>query len=105
MAKEITIVSGASQSSVFESAGATVLGIYFPTAMTNSSFNIYAAESPNGVFGALNFEGTRIAVTAVSGEWSRIEPPVGACMDVFKLVGASNEAGTRTLKVKTQNLK
>lgn len=105
MGKEITFAASATQSSVFESAGATVLGIYFPTAMSNASLDIHVAEKPDGVFGRLNYGGSAITITPVSGEWTRIDPPVGACMDVFKLVGASQESAARTIKVKTKNLK
>lgn len=102
---EVTIASGTGVTIPLATIGKAALGIYFPSTMTNTSFNLQTSTtlSPGDFVDMYDDSGTQLTVTVVDG-YARLDPinTVGAAY--FRLQSSTNEDADRVLKISLQEV-
>lgn len=95
----VTISSGQSVSSAFDSHGAIVCGLIFPSAFTGVTLRLQASVDGTNYYDVYRSDGTPVVIETTVSAYIPLLPEEMAALRFIKLVSSSSEAADRTIKV------
>lgn len=100
-----TIASGQTTSGeIAMPAGASLVGIITPSALTGTAFTFTAALISGGTFVPVYDESTAYSLTVGTSRYIAVKPATFAGIRFFKVVSGSSEGGDRALTLVVRNV-
>lgn len=101
----VTILSGATTSDeAAMPAGATLIAVGTPAALTSTALTFTAATVSGGTFKAVYDESTAYSLTVSTSRHVAVKPSVFAGVKFLKVVGGSSEGADRSITLVVRNV-
>lgn len=101
---EVTIASGATESTAAYLGGTRCVAIVTPSSITGTSLTLKGSFDGVNYFDLYNSSGTKLTITASSSQWIALVPADLAGAAFLKVVSGSAEAAERTITLVTRPL-
>lgn len=95
----VTILSGATVSSILSTSGMTLVGIQVPAAFTGTVITVQASDSATGSFFPVYNSAGALSYTVAPSRWLVIDPKDFIGLQFIKLVSGTAEAADRAVNL------
>lgn len=100
----VTIANAATKSSVAETYGLSVLGVYIPASLTGTAIS-FEASPDNSTFSPIYYSGANYSIDVTTSKFIPFDKPaLFAGVRYLKIVSNASEGGSRTLTLALGNL-
>jgi hypothetical protein len=101
---QVTILSGATQSTAIDITHQTIVGFRYPAAFTGTSISVQEGTNTSGTFNTVidPTTGADISVAAAAGKTATIAPQALACVQYARVTSNAAEGADRVVTVITR---